>query len=54
MLDRIAAYRGYPRQLRQDNGPKFTTHALELWAEQHGVKLDFIKLGTPTQNAPIE
>ena len=44
----------YPRQLRQDNGPEFTAHALEIWAEEHGVKLDFIKPGTPTQNAYIE
>jgi len=36
VLDRLAAYRGYPRQLRQDNGPEFTAHTLELWAEEHG------------------
>ena len=54
VLDRIAAYRGYPRRLRQDNGPEFISHILELWAEQHGVKLDFIKPGKPTQNAFIE
>jgi putative transposase len=54
VLDQIAAYRGYPKQLRQDNGPEFISHALELWAETNNVKLDFIKLGTPTQNAYIE
>ena len=54
VLERIAAYRGYPKRLRQDNGPEFISHALELWAEQHGVKLDFIKPGKPTQNAYIE
>lgn len=54
VLDRIAAYRGYPKRLRQDNGPEFISHVLELWAEQHGIKLDFIKPGTPTQNAFIE
>jgi len=54
VLDRIAAYRGYPKRLRQDNGPEFISHALELWSEQHGVKLDFIKPGKPTKNAYIE
>lgn len=54
VLDQIAAYRGYPKQLRQDNGPEFIAHALEIWAEQNNVKLDFIKPGTPTQNAYIE
>lgn len=54
VLDRIAEYRGYPKRLRQDNGPEFISHALELWAEIHGVKLDFIKPGKPTQNAYIE
>lgn len=54
VLDRIAAYRGYPKRLRQDNGPEFISHALALWSEQHGVKLDFIKPGKPTQNAYIE
>ena len=54
VLDRIAAYRGYPRQIRQDNGPEFIAHTLELWAKEHDVKLEFIKPGTPTQNAYIE
>lgn len=54
VLERIAAYRGYPRQIRQDNGPEFIAHTLELWAKEHGVKLEFIKPGTPTQNAYIE
>ncbi len=30
VLDRIAAYRGYPKRLRQDNGPEFISHALEI------------------------
>jgi putative transposase len=53
-LDRIAAYRGYPKCLRQDNGPEFISNALALWAEYHGIKLDFIEPGKPTQNAYIE
>ncbi|MDP5148229.1 integrase core domain-containing protein [Shewanella sp. ULN5] len=54
MLDRIAGYRGYPKRVRQDNGPQFISYALEVWAEQQSIKLDFIKPGKPTQNAYIE
>ncbi|MBB1271053.1 transposase family protein [Shewanella sp. SR44-3] len=54
VLNRITTYRGYPKRLRQDNRPEFISHALEMWAEQHGITLDFIKPGKPTQNAYIE
>ena len=32
----------------------FIAPALGLWAEEHGVKLEFIIPGMPTQNAYIE
>lgn len=54
VLDRIAAYRGYSKPLRQDNGPEFISHALKLWAEQYGIKLDFIQPGKPIKNAFIK
>ena len=54
VLDRIAAWRGYPDKLRLDNGPEFIASALADWAEQHGVLLDFIQPGKPTQNGFIE
>lgn len=44
VLDRIAAYRGYPKRLRQYNGPEFISHALALWSEQHGVNLILLSL----------
>lgn len=53
-LDRIAAWRGYPEKLRLDNGPEFISLALADWAETHGVLLDFIQPGKPTQNSFIE
>ena len=53
-LDRIAAWRGYPEKLRLDNGPEFISLALAEWAETHGVLLDFIQPGKPTQNSFIE
>lgn len=54
VLDRIALERGYPQMLRMDNGPEFISIALAEWAEGKAIKLEFIKPGTPTQNAYIE
>lgn len=54
VLDRIVANRSYPRKMRMDNGPELVSLALAQWAEEHGVLLEFIKPGKPTQNAFIE
>jgi putative transposase len=40
--------------LRTDNGPEFIALALAEWAEQHEVRLEFIKPGKPMQNGFIE
>lgn len=54
VLERVAAWRGYPRKLRLDNGPELVALALAEWAESHGVKLEFIEPGKPMQNGFIE
>lgn len=54
LLERIAAWRGYPQQLRLDNGPEFVSVAIADWAEQRGVELSFIQPGRPMQNGSIE
>ncbi|WP_265389981.1 IS3 family transposase [Klebsiella pneumoniae] len=54
VLDRIVANRGYPLKMRMDNGPELVSLALAQWAEEHGVQLEFIKPGKPTQNPFIE
>lgn len=53
-LDRIAIWRGYPAKLRLDNGLEFISLALAEWAEEHGVILNFIQPGKPTQNSFVE
>jgi putative transposase len=53
-LERIASWRGYPKQIRLDNGPEFISRTLRQWAEEHDVELAFIQPGKPTQNAYIE
>ena len=54
VLDRIAAWRGYPRRLRIDNGPEFISNTMLSWSQQHNVILQFIQPGQPAQNAYIE
>ncbi|GAA6152206.1 hypothetical protein NBRC116587_16250 [Pseudoteredinibacter isoporae] len=54
VLERTVAWRGYPNKLRMDNGPEFISTALAEWAEDHGVELEFIKPGKPTQNSYVE
>lgn len=53
-LDRLAAWRGYPEQVRLDNGPEFISVALAEWAEENNVHLEFISPGKPTQNSYVE
>ena len=54
VLERAAAWRGYPNKLRMDNGPEFISAALAEWAEEHRIELEFIQPGRPTQNSYVE
>ena len=54
ILDAIALERGYPQAIVLDNGPEFTSRALDIWAYERGVELHFITPGKPNENALIE
>ena len=54
VLDELAITRGLPRQIVVDNGPEFTSTALDAWAYRRGVALHFIRPGKPVDNAFIE
>jgi len=54
VLQRLAELRGLPKSITVDNGPEFAGRALDAWAYQVGVKLSFIRLGKPVENAYIE
>lgn len=54
VLDMLALWRGYPKQLRLDNGPELISQTLAAWATEHTVILAFIQPGKPAQNAYIE
>ena len=54
LLDELVTRHGRPGSLLVDNGPEFSGKALDEWAYQHGVRLDFIAPGKPTQNPYVE
>ena len=53
-LDRAIAGGSVPRSITVDHGTEFMSRALEDWAYQRGVQLDFIRPGKPVENAFIE
>lgn len=54
LLDRAATFRGYPKEVRTDKGPEFTSRAFMTWVQKHNIKHILIEPGSPTQNAYIE
>ena len=54
VLDRAALFRGYPKAVRTDNGPEFTSRAFMAWAQAHGIRHILIQPGRPMQNGYIE
>ena len=53
-LNQLVAWYGAPKQITIDNGPEFAGQALDAWAYAHGVSLDFIEPGKPSQNGHME
>jgi putative transposase len=54
VLDKIIAERGAPQSITVDNGTEFASKAVDLWAYQNAVYLDFIRPGRPVENGYIE
>ena len=53
-MKRLMKLRGLPESITTDNGSEFAGQAMDAWAHQAGVKLDFIRPGRPVQNGYIE
>jgi Transposase and inactivated derivatives len=54
VLDRLIESGRKPEVIVVDNGPEFTSKALDAWATRNKVQLRFIDPGKPMQNAYIE
>jgi len=50
----IGQMRGLPKRIQVDNGSEFISKALDKWAYEHGVQLDFSRPGKPTDKPFIE
>jgi putative transposase len=51
VFNRMKQQRGVLKVLFCDNGSEFTSQAMDLWAYQNGMKIDFSRPGKPTDNA---
>jgi putative transposase len=54
VLEQVAATREYPGKITVDNGTESFSKAMDVWAYQRQVKLDFIRPGRPMENGHIE
>lgn len=54
VLSRLVMARGGPTSIRCDQGTEFTAEALDQWAYNNRIELDFSRPGKPTDNAFIE
>lgn len=54
LFDELGASVGLPSMLVCDNGPEFTSKALDQWAYKNNVTLHFIRPGKPVENAYAE
>ncbi len=54
ILEEVGSLHPLPEMVVTDNGPEFTSKALDQWAYQRKVKLHFIRPGKPVENAYVE
>ena len=54
LFERINSERSLPHILRTDNGPEFLGEVFTNWCTEHGIFIDYIEPGKPSQNAFIE
>ena len=53
-IDRMSMVYGYPKRIRVDNGPEFSSQVFHQWALTRGILIEHIRPGKPQDNAYIE
>ena len=53
-LMELMVTRGVPEQIRSDNGPEFTAHAIRDWLGKVGARTLYIQPGSPWENGYVE
>jgi len=54
VLEGLREQRGLPAQIRSDNGPEFTSRALDQWVYEQGLRWHYIQPGRPMENGYVE
>lgn len=54
VLEQLRVRHGLPQRITVDNGPEFQSKALDAWAHQTGVTLQFSRPGKPVDHTFIE
>jgi putative transposase len=44
-LKQIISWRGKPEVIRCDNGPEYISAAIQAWAQEMGIRLEYIQPG---------
>jgi putative transposase len=53
-LEQVISWRGKPQALRCDNGPENISQTIQRWAQERGIRIEYIQPGKPQQNAYVE
>jgi putative transposase len=53
-LMQIISWRGKPNAIRCDNGPENISGTIQRWAQEWGIRFEYIQPGKPQQNAYVE
>lgn len=54
VMEELCFWRGFPKEIRVDNGPEFLSRVFTSWCNKHSIRIIFIQPGKPVQNAYIE